>query len=128
MMQPINDNNPLSGVRVLVVEDDKLLAMDLEETLIDAGAIVVGVCQILNEGMVRANDDDFVVAVLDFSLGTDACRRSRAAWSARASRSFSTRGSRGANRAWAEWTDRPIVEKPAQPRVLLAALKTALSR
>ena len=45
MVQFMNDNKPLNGVRVLVVEDDTLLAMDLEETLIDAGAIVVGVCQ-----------------------------------------------------------------------------------
>jgi hypothetical protein len=59
MVQSMNDNNPLSGVRVLVVEDDTLLAMDLKETLVDAGAIVVDVCQTLDEGMARANDDDF---------------------------------------------------------------------
>jgi DNA-binding response OmpR family regulator len=71
MVESMNDNNPLNGVRVLVVEDDKLLAMDLEETLVDAGAIVVGVCQTLDEAMARSNDDDFAVAVLDFSLGQD---------------------------------------------------------
>ena len=71
MVQSGNDNNALSGVRVLVVEDDLLLAMDLKETLVDAGAIVVGMCQTLDEGMARANDDDFAVAVLDFSLGSD---------------------------------------------------------
>ncbi len=70
MVQSMN-GKPLSGVRVLVVEDDTLLAMDLEETLVDAGAIVVDVCQTLDEGMTRANDDDFAVAVLDFSLGPD---------------------------------------------------------
>ena len=41
MVQSGNDNNPLSGVRVLVVEDDVVLAMDLKETLVEAGAIVV---------------------------------------------------------------------------------------
>ena len=41
----MNDGNPLSGVRVLVVEDNSLLAMDLKDTLADAGAVVVGVCQ-----------------------------------------------------------------------------------
>ena len=70
MVHPINDN-PLSGVRVLVVEDDALLAMDLRETLVDAGAVVVDVCQTLDEGMSRANDDDFAVAVLDFTLGPE---------------------------------------------------------
>ena len=71
MVQSMNDNDPLSGVRVLVVEDDTLLAMDLKETLVDAGAIVVDVCLTLDEGMARANHDDFAVAVLDFSLGPD---------------------------------------------------------
>ena len=40
MVQSTNDNLPLSGVRVLVVEDDPLMAMDLEDTLAEAGAIV----------------------------------------------------------------------------------------
>ena len=30
MVQSMNDNNPLSGLSVLVVEDDLLLAMDSE--------------------------------------------------------------------------------------------------
>ena len=30
MVQAMNDNHPLDGVRVLVVEDDALMAMDLE--------------------------------------------------------------------------------------------------
>jgi DNA-binding response OmpR family regulator len=59
----------IEGVRVLVVEDDTLVAMDLKETLVEASAIVVDVCQTLDEGMARANDDDFAVAVL--SLGPD---------------------------------------------------------
>ena len=33
MVQSTNDDHPLSGVRVLVVEDDPLMAMDLEATL-----------------------------------------------------------------------------------------------
>ena len=99
MVQSMNDN-PLSGVRVLVVEDDALLAMDLEETLVEAGAIVVGVCQTLDEGMARANDDDFAVAVLDFSLGPDTVSPVARRLVRRASRSFSIPGSPAANRAW----------------------------
>ena len=45
MVHSMNDNNPLSGVTVLVVEDDLLLAMDLEDTLVGMGAIVVDVCR-----------------------------------------------------------------------------------
>ena len=34
MVHSMNDNNPLSGVTVLVVEDDLFLAMALEDTLV----------------------------------------------------------------------------------------------
>ena len=71
MAQPMNDNNPLSGVTALVVEDDLLLAMDVEATLVDAGAVVVGVCYTLAEALERGDLDDFAVAVLDFSLGSE---------------------------------------------------------
>jgi DNA-binding response OmpR family regulator len=69
--QPMNDNTQLSGVRVLVVEDDPLMAMDLEDTLADAGAVVVGLCRTVDEATARVDADDFAVAVLDFSLGSD---------------------------------------------------------
>ena len=71
MVQSTNDHDQLSGVRVLVVEDDALLAMDLEATLVEAGAVVVGLCQTLDEAMARADADDFAVAVLDFGLGSE---------------------------------------------------------
>src|SRR5271163_560131 len=71
MVHSMNDNNPLTGVTVLVVEDDLLLAIDLEDTLVGMGAVVVDVCHTLDEAMARADADDFAVAVLDFSLGSD---------------------------------------------------------
>jgi hypothetical protein len=40
MVQSMNDTDQLSGVMVLVVEDDALLAMDLEATLVEAGAVM----------------------------------------------------------------------------------------
>ena len=70
MIQAAKDSHPLSGVTVLVVEDDPLMAMDLEDTLAEAGALVVGLCQSLDEAMARANVDDFAVAVLE-SLNED---------------------------------------------------------
>jgi DNA-binding response OmpR family regulator len=128
MVQSMNDNNPLSGVRVLVVEDDMLLAMDLEETLVDAGAIVVGVCQTLDEGMVRASDDDFAVAVLDFSLGADTAAPLARRLVRRGLLFILYTGKSRAEPSLAKWRDCEIVEKPAPPRVLLSALRTALSR
>ena len=71
MVQAMNDNHPLDGVRVLVVEDDVLMAMDLEDTLVQAGAIDCQVSARLWTGDGEGDDDDFAVAVLDFSLGAE---------------------------------------------------------
>jgi DNA-binding response OmpR family regulator len=113
---------------VLVVEDDTLLAMDLKETLIDAGAIVVDVCQTLDEGMARANDDDFAVAVLDFSLGPDTASPLARRLVRRGLPFILYTGQSRREPSLAEWRDRPIVEKPAPSRVLVSALRDALSR
>ena len=40
-------------MRVLAVEDDPLTAMDLEDTLAEAGAVVVGLCQNVNQAAAR---------------------------------------------------------------------------
>jgi DNA-binding response OmpR family regulator len=128
MVQSMNDNDPLSGVRVLVVEDDSLLAMDLEDTLVDAGALVVGVCQTLDEAMARANVDDFAVAVLDFTLGSDtASPVARQLVRQGVPFVFYTGKSRR-EPSLAEWRACPILEKPSSPRALVSALRTALSR
>ena len=58
MLHSTNDNNPLSGVRCSLSEDDLLLAMDIEETLGEMGAVVVDVCHTLDEAMARADADD----------------------------------------------------------------------
>jgi DNA-binding response OmpR family regulator len=128
MVQSMNDNDPLSGVRVLVVEDDSLLAMDLQDTLVDAGAVVVGVCKTLDEAMARANVDDFAVAVLDFSLGSETASPLARRLVRRGVPFVLYTGKSRREPSLAEWRDRPIVEKPAPARVLLSAVRTALSR
>jgi DNA-binding response OmpR family regulator len=128
MVQSMNDKNPLGGVRVLVVEDDSLLAMDLQETLVDAGAVVVGVCQTLDEAMARANVDDFAVAVLDFSLGPDTASPLARRLVGRGVPFVLYTGKSRREPSLAEWRACPIVEKPASPRVLVSALRAALLR
>jgi hypothetical protein len=68
MTQPAGDYEGLNGVRAPVVEDDPALRMDLEWTLAEAGAVVVGLCRTLKEGLARSDSVDFAVAVLDCQL------------------------------------------------------------
>jgi DNA-binding response OmpR family regulator len=127
MVQSTNDDHPLSGVRVLVVEDDPLTAMDLEDTLAQAGAAVVGLCQTLDEAMARAKIEDFAVAVLDFSLGSDTASPVARRLIHRGVPFVLCTGKSSRDPSLAEWAC-PIVEKPASPRALVSAVKTVLSR
>jgi len=57
-----------SQKRILVVEDEGLLAMMLEDMLVELGHMVVGVASRLKDGLVMAERGEFDFAILDVSL------------------------------------------------------------
>lgn len=57
----------LTGRRILVVEDDVLIAMDLEATLEDFGCEVVGPCERLDKALAAA-DATLDCAIIDMNL------------------------------------------------------------
>jgi CheY-like chemotaxis protein len=67
------DPGKLAGLRVMVVEDEALVAMLVEDILIDLGCVVVGVAGTLAHGLTMANDRDLAIdgAMLDVNLGGD---------------------------------------------------------
>ena len=58
----------LQGLRVLVVEDEPILAMMIEDYLEDLGCHVVGAATRLDEALKQANTLDLDVGVLDVNL------------------------------------------------------------
>jgi len=63
---------PLQGSRILIVEDEYLLADDLANALTDAGAEVVGPLGSVEEGLALIAVDRFIdAAVLDVNLRGD---------------------------------------------------------
>ena len=128
MAQPMNDNNPLRGVTALVVEDDLLLAMDVEATLADVGAVVVGVCHTLAEALERGDSDDFAVAVLDFSLGSELVAPFARRLERRNIPFILHTGMPRGDPSLAEWRNHLIVEKPSSPHVLVSAIRKILAR
>jgi len=60
--------NLLRSSRVLVVEDEALIALDIERTLTEAGAQVVGPANSLEDGLLTALREPFDIAVLDMNL------------------------------------------------------------
>lgn len=58
----------LAGKRVLVVEDEALLAMELRDLLEEHGAEVVGPAATLERGLALAHGGDVDLALLDLNL------------------------------------------------------------
>jgi CheY-like chemotaxis protein len=56
------------SLRVLVVEDEMIVALFIEELLSDLGHKVAGVVPRLDEALARAGDGSFDVAILDVHL------------------------------------------------------------
>lgn len=60
----------LKGKRVLVVEDEPLIAIVLADILIDAGCVVVGPAYDTDQALARISSDVIDAAVLDVNLGS----------------------------------------------------------
>lgn len=58
----------LAGLRVLVVEDEPVVAMCLEDILEELGCVTVGPANRLSEGMALAEDEALDAAILDINL------------------------------------------------------------
>ncbi len=58
----------LTGMRVLVLEDEPIVSMMLEDMLIELGCNVVGPAATLQEGLALAAVGGFDVAVLDINI------------------------------------------------------------
>lgn len=69
---PVNGSKPATGPRVLVVEDEALVAMMIQECLAEFGYQVVGPISTTGEAASQAKDGQFEAAVLDINLGDGA--------------------------------------------------------
>jgi CheY-like chemotaxis protein len=63
--------NSLSGLRVLIVEDESMVTMLLEDTLAEFGCTVVGVASRVNEAVSKVSSLAFDVVILDVNLNGD---------------------------------------------------------
>jgi DNA-binding response OmpR family regulator len=60
-----NTDMPLRGARILIVEDDALLLMELESILQEAGAEIVTCCRNVRDALVAAEQSLPAAAILD---------------------------------------------------------------
>lgn len=59
---------PLEKVRILVVENEALIAMQLECELEDAGAVVIGPVPLVSEALVLIEEGQFDAAIMNVNL------------------------------------------------------------
>ncbi|ASY58858.1 MULTISPECIES: response regulator [Sinorhizobium] len=69
MERKADHNLPLAGARILVAEDELLIALDMEAAFRDAGADIVGPCMTLEAALDAARNEPLSLAVLDIRLG-----------------------------------------------------------
>ena len=117
----------LDGVRILVVDDEFMIALDIEATLLEAGADVVALCMTLSEALSVAALEKVSIATLDIRLGRDTSEAVAALLTERGIPFIFYSGQSLPNEMRERWPLSLLVAKPAEPRQLVDALAAALS-
>jgi DNA-binding response OmpR family regulator len=113
---------------VLVVEDDFMIAMELESALADAGAEVVGPCRTIKDALAAVGEHPLVAAILDIRIGRETI--------APVARELAGRGipfvfytaQVETDVIRTEWPECGIVSKPAQPQSIVRAVASLLKQ
>jgi DNA-binding response OmpR family regulator len=115
----------LKGARVLVVEDDFLILMELETILSEAGADIAG-CRTVKDALALAENNRLAAAVLDISLGRETIAPVARELARRGIPFVFYTGQIDNDAVRAEWPDHRFVPKPAQPRTIVTAVADLL--
>jgi len=118
-------NDPLHGLRVLVVEDESLVAMLIEEYLAEFGCIVAVSARRVDKGLESLKDLDIGAAVLDVNVAGESVSPIAEVLDGR-NIPFIFASGYGARGVEARWTGRPVLQKPFTSNDLRSALLACL--
>jgi CheY-like chemotaxis protein len=118
-----------AGARVLIVEDEALVAMLLEDMLADHGCSVAGSASRLSQALALATDPHlaFDAAILDVNLGGEPIFPVAEALAARGAPFIFATGY-GAGGLPAAWRNRPTLQKPFNHADVGKALAQAMAK
>ncbi len=123
MYQSLELSNPvLSGVRVLVVEDEFLIMVELVALLEEAGAEIVGPCSSVQQALTAASHETFSAAVLDMRLGSELVSPVARELAHRGVPFIFYTGQAQSDPVLAEWPDVKVVAKPAASNQIIDAI------
>jgi CheY-like chemotaxis protein len=117
----------IAGVKVLLVEDEAIIAMMAEDMLEDLGCIVAATASTLSEALAEAEKGGFDVALLDINLNGFESLPVAARLRERGCPFIFTTGYGSAGRG-SEHGDVPLLTKPYRPNDLGQAIVRALGR
>jgi DNA-binding response OmpR family regulator len=120
--------NPLAGLRILVMEDEFLIAMDVEEICRDNGASEVVLVRDLDELDVAAREASFDAAILDVMLGGRSTIDFARSLAERGVPFVFATGYSGEDGLFDALQDVEVIEKPYAGEMLLAAITRAIAR
>jgi DNA-binding response OmpR family regulator len=113
------------GLKVLVVEDEGIIAMLLEDMLSELGHDMVASAGNVDDARAEAAKREFDLAILDVNLGRESSFPLAA--------DFNAKGipfilSTGYGRLGAEWGEGVILQKPFEVKALSAAIQESMER
>ncbi len=126
----LTDNLPIDTrppARILIIEDEPLLALDLEDTLVDAGFAVAGTARTLAMALALIDSAKYDAAIVDANLGGVSASPAASALSALGVpyivfSGYSPEQHRG------PFPDAHFIQKPCRPDQLVQALTSIVVR
>jgi DNA-binding response OmpR family regulator len=116
----------LRGARILIVEDDALLLMELEAILQEAGAEIAGSCRTVQEAVKAAANDRVGVAILDVRIGGETIAPVARQLADRGTPFVFYTGQVENDPHLTAWPGHTVLSKPSRPGAIVAALAAAL--
>jgi CheY-like chemotaxis protein len=117
-----------SGWRVLVMEDDGVLAMHISDTLDELGHTVIGPARTVEDALALIDSESVDIALLDVNLGHGKTSYPVAERLNREGIPFAFLTGYGENGVRKAFQDRPVVPKPVSDAHLIETLRQLQNR
>lgn len=126
--QERDDRGTLAGIRVLVADDELLIALDIGAALADCGAEIVGPCTTVAQALDAVRNADPAVALLDLRIGRDTTEAVALALEARNIPFAFYSGQKLPDAMRGRWSGHRLIAKPAAQATLVGAVLRLLQR
>jgi DNA-binding response OmpR family regulator len=126
MQGAIENSLPLRGARLLVVEDDPILLMDLVAILSNAGAEIAGSCCTVASAIETLDTGNVSAAVLDVRLAHETSAPVARQLDKHGIPFMFYTGQMHDEPDLETWRDRTIISKPAQAKTIVSAVAALL--